>query len=151
MKVILTADIKNVGQKGDEKEAKPGYARNFLFPNALAVTADSIVGQEILMKKETQTDKEQEEIKKVAEIASKNQNLVIDFERKASTEGKLFGSVTIKEIKTLAEEKLKVKIESISPNLAIKEIGDHKINLALPGQQTLDIIVKVSALAGNKK
>ncbi len=151
MKVILTADIKSVGQKGEVKEVKPGYARNFLFPKNLAVTADSAIGQEIIAKKELETEKLQATIGKVAEIASKNQNLVIDFERKASSEGKLFGSVTIKEIKTLAEEKLKVKIESISPNLAIKEVGDHKINLALPGQQTLDIIVRISVLPGNKK
>ncbi|MCX6810157.1 MAG: 50S ribosomal protein L9 [Candidatus Berkelbacteria bacterium] len=151
MRVIFTSNIKNIGQKGEIKEVKPGYARNFLFPKNLAVTADSVIGQEIIAKKESEAEKQQETIGKVAEIASKNQNLVIDFQRKASSEGKLFGSVTIKEIKTLAEEKLKVKIESISPNLAIKEIGDHKINLALHGQQTLDIIVKVSALAGNKK
>jgi large subunit ribosomal protein L9 len=151
MKVILTADIKNVGQKGEEKEVKPGYARNFLFPKNLAVTADSKIGQEIIAAKESQSEKQQEEIQKVAEIASKNQDLKISFERKASSAGKLFGGVTTKEIKLAAEEKLGIKVESISPNLAIKETGEHKISLDLPGQQTLGIVVSVTALVAGKK
>ena len=151
MKVILTADIKNVGEKGNEKEVKPGYARNFLFPNGLAVTADSVLGQEMLSSKELEADKQQETNEKVAQIVSANQNLEINFKRKASSEGKLFGSITIKEIKLEAEKKLGLKIELLTPATGIKEVGTHKVSLQLPGKQILDVLVIVSALAGEKK
>jgi len=151
MKVILTANIKNIGEKGDLKEVKPGYARNFLYPKGLAVASDSVLGQEMLAKKESEAEKQQEEISKVAEIANKNQGLEISFARKASSEGKLFGSVSFKEIKAAAEEKIKIKVESMTPSTSVKEVGDHKYSLSLPGSQTLDVIIRVSALGQNKQ
>lgn len=150
MKVIFLADIKNVGQKGDEKEVKPGYARNFLFPRKLAVISDSVKGQEILATKESQSEKLEDDKKKMAEIANKNQGLEIKFNRKASSEGKLFGSVSIKEIKDASEEKLDTKVISIDPNMGIKQLGEHKYTLELLGQQKLDIRVVISALDGNR-
>lgn len=151
MKVILTSSIKNVGEKGDLKEVKPGYARNFLLPKNLAVAADSAVGQEIISAHESEVEKQQEEVSKVAEIANKNQGLEISFARKASSEGKLFGSVSLKEIKAVVEEKLKIKVESMTPNTSVKEVGDHKYSLGLPGSQTLDIVIQVLALNQKKK
>lgn len=149
MKVILTSDIKNIGQKGDIKEVKPGYVRNSLFPRGLAVTADSSPGQKILSIKESETEKQKEKVEKVAKIANANQNLEISFERKASKAGKLFGSVGTKEIKTVVEKKLGLKVESLEPNSAVKEVGEHKYILNLPGQQTLKIVVSVS-VSGEK-
>lgn len=151
MKVILTANIKNVGEKGDVKEVKPGYARNFLLPKNLAVVADSVVGQEMITKKESEVDKGQEAIEEIAKIVANNQNLKIEFQRKASSEGKLFGSVTTKEIKSELEKKLGVKIESMIPDTSVKDVGEHKYNLSLPGQQTLDITVSVITLDVVKK
>ncbi len=151
MKIILTSEIKNIGQKGDIKEVKPGYARNFLFPKDLAVPADSARGQEIIKIKETESEKQGEEIGKIAELVRANQNFIIKFERKASSEGKLFGSVAVKEIKVAAEKKLGTKVESLTPDHPVKEIGDHKYNLGFKGQQTLDIIVSIVPLSIKKK
>lgn len=145
MKVILTSDVKNIGQKGDEKDVKPGFARNFLLPNGLAVLSDSKDALELKAKKESDTAKEKLESEKIKQIISKNDNLVLGFEGKASPEGKLFGSIKTKEIVNKAEELLGTPVLSINPNEAIKSVGEHKITLAFKSGNSLLITVNVKS------
>jgi len=151
MKVILTADIKNIGLKSDEKEVKSGFARNFLFPRKLAVSADSLEGLKQLLAKKSETEKHQEEAKKIVEVAKQNLGITLTFERKASKGGRLFGSVSTGEIKSRAEEKLGTLVQSVKPNVAVKTTGAHKFTLILKENQKLDARVNILALNEGKR
>ncbi|MFA5157938.1 MAG: 50S ribosomal protein L9 [Patescibacteria group bacterium] len=145
MKVVLTADIKNIGQKGDEKEVKPGFARNFLFPKNLAIAFDSADAQALKSSKESEELKSRSESDKIRSIIAKSDNLTLSFKSKASKEGKLFGSISSKEIISQAEKKLGLKIASIEPSEAIKVTGDHIITLIFKTGDQLQVKVNVTA------
>ena len=114
MKVILIADIKNIGQKGDEKEVKPGFARNYLLPQGLAVLADSAEATKILSAAKKKNEERNREKEKVEEGLSKITDKELTFRRKASKSGKLYGGVSKKEILETIEQKMGIKLEEIS-------------------------------------
>lgn len=151
MKVILTADIKNIGQKGDEKEVKPGFARNFLFPKNLAIVADSPEGLRLLAAKESENQEHEGAAKKIAEIVSKNQGLTLNFNSKASSEGKLFGSIKIAQIENAVKEKTGTAPVKIDPSEPIKVVGEHKLTATFSEGQTLDFKVNIVPEKSGKK
>jgi len=151
MKVILTADVKNIGQKGDKKKVKPGFARNFLLPRGLAVTAESVRAKEIISAEEMKKQEKVQKDENIDKIITQNKDLEISFRQTASEEGKLFGSVTAKEIKEAVKKKIGIKVDSIEPNSAIKEIGDHQIIVKFKGGGTLQITTKISGSKSKKK
>jgi len=151
MKVVLTADIKNIGQKGDEKEVKPGFARNFLFPKNLAIAADSADAQALKSSKESEELKSRDESDKIKSIIAKSDGLILNFKSKASKEGKLFGSISSKEIISQAEKKLGLKIASIEPSEAIKTTGDHVVNLIFKTGDRLPITVSIAPETRTRK
>ena len=98
MKVILQEDVSGKGKKGQMVEVSPGYARNFLFPKNLAVeaTADNINTMKLKEKaRQAQIEREKEEARQIAE---KLKDCKVKVVAKAGAGGKLFGSVTTKEI-----------------------------------------------------
>lgn len=145
MKVILTADIKNVGQKGDEKEVKPGFARNFLFPHELAVLIDSSEAKKIIQdaeKKQEQKNKTTEKTKeKLTNIKSKD----IVFERKTSKSGKLYGGISEGEIVKKIEDEIGVKPEKIFADFPLKMVGDYLVKTDFPGNKGFEIKVIIRA------
>lgn len=120
MKVILTADVKGQGKKGDLINASDGYAKNFLLPKGLAVVADKTALNELEGKKSAaQFHKNQEEMR-AKELADNLEGKKVTFKAKSGENGKLFGSITAQdvanEIKSqlhLEVDKKKVQIESI--------------------------------------
>jgi len=151
MKVILTADIKNIGQKGDEKEVKPGFARNFLFPKNLAVEAGSPEGVKLLAAKESQTKEHEGAAKKIVDVVSKNQGLTLTFNSKASKEGKLFGSIKISQIESAVKEKTGTAPVKIEPSQPIKVVGEHQLTAIFSEGQTLDFKVNIMPEKSSKK
>lgn len=150
MKVVLTSQIKGLGRPGDEKEVKPGYARNFLFPNKLAVNYDSYEGDKVRAVKEAKERKDEKETKQISEIIIKHQGMRLVFSQKASSEGKLFGSIGTKEIGDKAEEKLGIKISAVVPEKAIKIVGEHHISFLFRDGQKMNAVVEVKN-SGSKK
>lgn len=120
MKVILKADVKGQGKKGDLINASDGYAKNFLLPKGLAVVADKTAINELEGKKNAaQFHKNQEELR-AKELADKLEGKKVTFKAKSGENGKLFGSITAQdvanEIKTqlhLEVDKKKIQLESI--------------------------------------
>ena len=120
MKVILTADVKGQGKKGDLINASDGYAKNFLLPKGLAVVADKTAINELEGKKNAaQYHKNQEEMR-AKELAESLEGKKVTFKAKSGENGKLFGSITAQdvanEIKSqlhIEVDKKKVQIESI--------------------------------------
>lgn len=98
MKVILLKDIKGTGKKGDVKEVSDGYARNFLFPKKLAVQAGNTELKELKEKQTSQQIKEQKEYEAAVELGKKMEEMNITMYSKAGDGGRLFGSITSKDI-----------------------------------------------------
>lgn len=98
MKVILLKDIKGTGKKGDVKEVSDGYARNFLFPKKLAVQAGNTELKELKEKQTSQQIKEQKEYEAAIELGKKMEEMNITMYSKAGDGGRLFGSITSKDI-----------------------------------------------------
>lgn len=105
MKVILKADVKSLGKAGDLVNASDGYARNFLFPKGLAVEANAAAMNEFKNKEKAKQFHKAEEIKAANELKERLDGKTVKLTAKAGANGKLFGSVTSKDVaKKINEE-----------------------------------------------
>lgn len=133
MKVILLEDVKNVGKKGQIINAKDGYARNFLFPKNLAIEATDVNLKNLENAKKKKEEKEREllEEAKILEESLMQKTLVI--KTKTGENGKLFGSITTKEISDLLEKEHGISIDKKKYELeeAIKAVGEYYVKIKL--------------------
>ena len=135
MEVIFIKDLKGQGKKGDIKTVKDGYAENFLIKNGYAV----IKNKENLAKlqKEQQNKKaEDEKNKKIAEeLKKKLDTLVLEFKVKTGEGEKVFGSVSLKQVKdALSKEGYKIEKSQIELTSSMASLGFHNIDINLyPG------------------
>lgn len=133
MKVILKQDIKGVGKKDQIINANDGYARNYLFPKDLAVPADKGNLTNLESKKASlahQKELEKEEAKKTAK---KIEGILLKLPVKSGENGKIFGSITSKEIADNLEKQYKIKVDKkkIALSEPIKILGMFKIEIKL--------------------
>ncbi len=98
MKVVLLQDVKAQGKKGDLVNVSDGYARNFLFPKGLAVEADAKVMNELKSKEEARLHKIEEEKAAARAVAEKLTGIVVKLKSTAGADGRLYGSITAKDI-----------------------------------------------------
>lgn len=98
MKVILKADVKSLGKKGDLVNTSDGYARNFLFPKGLAVEANASAMNDFNNKENAKKFHKAEELKAAKALAEKLEGKTFKLTAKAGANGKLFGSVTAKDV-----------------------------------------------------
>lgn len=98
MKVILKADVKSLGKKGELVNTSDGYARNFLFPMGLAVEANATAMNDFNNKENAKKFHKAEELKAAKAIAEKIEGKTFKLTAKAGANGKLFGSVTAKDV-----------------------------------------------------
>lgn len=133
MKVVLNKDIKGIGKKLQIVEVSEGYARNYLLPKKFASVADSKSINEAKTKNEATAFKKQTEINDAKKIKEKLEKGYIKFKHKIGDNGKLFGSITEKDI---AEEifktySIKIDKKKISLEMPIKELGSYVANVKL--------------------
>jgi large subunit ribosomal protein L9 len=131
MKIILIADVKTLGKKGDVKEVAEGYARNFLFPKKLAQAATETAIKNAAAQKEKEMTIDQANAQKMRQIADilKSQEIVLKSKEKG---GKLFGSISAKDIaKHLQQSGIELKDENIILKNPIKKIGEYEIEIRL--------------------
>lgn len=133
MKVILLQDVAGAGKKGEVKEVKDGYARNFLIPNRKAEFASPAAIQRVEVKKKSE-EAEKEIQKALAQKALemlKDVKVVLD--KRANEKGHLFEQVHLQEISTAIKDQAKLDIapEFIKIEKPIKEIGGHKISVEI--------------------
>ncbi len=133
MKVILQADVKGKGKKGDMVNVSDGYARNFLFPKGLALEASSKNIQIMKTKKAAADHKKAQDLAVAKELANKVSKCTVTLKAKAGENGKLFGSITSKDIAETLEEQHKIKIDKRKINLdeAIKTLGTTEIEVKI--------------------
>ena len=133
MKVILKADVRGKGKKGQMIEVAEGYARNFLMPKGLAVlaTADAVNTMRLQEKAKAKADAEAKAA--ATEIAEKLKGLQVKVVSKGGEGGKLFGAVTGREISAALKEQHGVDIDSkklVLPD-AIKSFGGYQVKAKL--------------------
>ena len=129
MKVIFNADVRGQGKKGEMKEVSDGYARNYLLPKGLAVAAtqDNLNAMKL---KEAAKKKQIEKEKAAALEASKKlESVVVKIAAKAGDSGRLFGSVTSKEISEALSKQFGIEIEKnkIVQAEPIKSFGSYEV------------------------
>lgn len=133
MKVILLEDIKGVGKKDQVINANDGYARNFLFPKKLAVPADK--GNMANLESKKSSEQHKKEIEKQAAIkdAKKMEEITLTLQVKSGDNGRIFGSVTSKEIVDTLEQQYKIKVDKKKVMLQepIKTLGAFNIQIKL--------------------
>ena len=130
MKIILLQDIENLGSKYEVKEAKPGYARNYLIPKGLAKPATKKLLEWAKIQQEKQEKKAEEELKKITEIVSKLDGLEITIPVKVGLENQLYESINIQKIKeSLKVQGFEINKSQIHLQNSISELGEFPIKI----------------------
>lgn len=145
MKVILLKDVKGIGKKGDLVNAKDGHARNYLLPRNLAVEATTQnMNQWKREKKEEQAQQEQE-YKEALDLKKELESLTLGFTSKAGENGKLFGSITAKDIseKLKKDHKINIDKRKIEMEDNIKDLGTTVVTVRVYPKVVAELKVKV--------
>ena len=129
MKVILNKDIAGTGKAGDIIEVSDGYARNFLIKKNLAVIADKKNINDLNGKKQAVAYQKAEAKKEAIQLAEKLKDQTVTIYMKAGTNGKLFGSVTMKDVSEAIFKTLGLKIDKkkLSTNIELKSYGCYTV------------------------
>lgn len=146
MKVIFTQDIKGKGKKGEVKEVSPGYAQNFLLKNNLAVEATPqnlarLEGQ----KKRAQKDAA-EELKEAQQLKAVLDETTVEMKAKSGEGGRLFGSITTKQIAEALKKQKDIKVDRRKMELpdAIRALGYTNVPIKLHPEVTATMKVHVT-------
>jgi large subunit ribosomal protein L9 len=147
MKVILKSDVKALGKNGEVKEVADGYARNFLFPRGLAVEATSGNLKVVADRKKQVQKKEQKEADEAQRLAERLNGASVQIKTKAGEGGRLFGSITAKEVAETLAATFKVSIDKRKLEIddVIKSLGSHSVKLHLYKGVVAEITVNVIA------
>ena len=130
MKVILLQDVKGVGKKDTIVNAADGYARNFLFPQKLAVEATPGAMKGIEKMRKAEADREAERRAQATETAGKLRGQKINMQVKCGAQGRLYGSITSAEVATELEKQHGVKIDKRDIKCEnIRAVGDVEIEV----------------------
>ncbi len=145
MDVILKADVKGLGKKGQKVKASDGYARNFLFPKGLAVEANAQSLTELRNREQSNQHKIDMEVAAANASKEKLQGKIVKMTAKAGNNGKLFGSVTSKEVAAAIEKQFAVKVDKRKITMDdIKNFGSYKIEVKL----YTNIIAEMTVMVG---
>lgn len=145
MDVILKADVKGLGKKGEKVKASDGYARNFLFPKGLAVEANAQSLTELRNREQSNQHKIDVEVAAANDSKAKLQGKIIKITAKAGNNGKLFGSVTSKEVAAEIAKQYAVKVDKRKISMDdIKTFGSYKIEVKL----YTNIIAEMTVMVG---
>lgn len=130
MKVILKQDVKGTGKKGDIIEASDGFAKNFLLKKNLAEIASTVAVNSLNNQKEAEAFHKAEELKQIKETAKNLNGTEVTIKIKCGEGGKVFGSVTSKEIASKLEELgFNIDKKKIVLKEAIKNVGIYKLDV----------------------
>ncbi len=146
MKIILLEDVKGVGKKGQTINASDGYARNFILPKKLGVEATPANMNTLKLQQKAEEKRKAEELAEARAAAEKLENLTVNIAVKTGEGGKLFGSVTNKEIAAALEKQHGLKIDKKKIVLAdqIKMVGERHVEVKLHPQVTAELKVKIT-------
>ena len=145
MKVILKQDVKGQGKKGELVTVSDGYARNFLFPRGLAIEADSQAMNELRNREESVAYHKKVEKDAALAAAATLKDKALTIHAKAGNGGRLFGSVTTKEVADALEKQIGVKVDKRKITMNdIKAFGTYTAEVKLYTGVTAEIQVVVA-------
>ena len=145
MKVILKKDVKGLGKKEQMVEVSDGYAKNFLLPKGVAVLANATNVNIMKTKKEAEKRKKEKEIENANKLAKEIKNIQLEIKAKSGGAGRLFGSITSKDIVEKLKQDFNIDIDKRKLNLqdSIKTLGEHDIEIKLYTNINTKLKVKV--------
>ncbi len=145
MKVILLCDVKGQGKKDQIVEVSDGYARNFLFPQKKAVPADAKATSELKSKEEAKQYRINEDRKAAAATAAKIEGIEVDIVIGHGADGRLYGSVTAKDIAEALKKRLSIDVDKRKIQLKenIKAYGKYSVEVKILADIGAKFIVNV--------
>lgn len=145
MKVILLEDVKSVGKKGELVNTSDGYAKNFLFPKKLAVEATKSNLNDFELKQKAEARRKKEEFEQAQAIAKELENKTVTVKVKTGENGKLFGSVTNKEVaeEIVKQTGLEIDKKKVSIGDPIKMVGERTAVIKLHPKVSAEITIKI--------
>lgn len=145
MKVILKQDVKTLGKKDQVVNVNDGYARNFLIPKGLAAEATPAALNEAKAKQEAEKHRKDVELAEAKALAAKLSELTVNIKSKAGANGKLFGSITGKDIAEQLKNQFKITLDKKCLNLPepIRSLGTTVIDVKLYAGVTAKLKVNV--------
>lgn len=149
MEVILREDVPSLGMIGDIVKVRPGYARNYLLPQGLAVPADRRNVEKLEHERRLIEVKKQRERGTYERLATSLGSLRLEIEARAGRGGKLFGSVTNLDVhKLLVEKGFEIDRRRIELSEPIKEIGEFRISVRVGQDISAELRLVVRAIGG---
>ena len=146
MKVILIEDVKSLGKKGEVVDVSDGYAKNKLLPGKLALEANNKNMNDLKLQKKHEEKVAQENLEAAQALAKDLEGKVVTVSVKAGEGGKVFGSVSSKEIAKAAKEQLGLELDKKKMQLddAIKTLGYHDVTIKLHPKVSATLRVSVT-------
>ncbi len=146
MKVIFLKDVKGQGKKGEVKEVSTGYAQNFLLKKNYAVEATKANVSKLEGQKQKAAKEAQEELEQAKELKKTLEELTVELKAKSGEGGRLFGSITSKQIAEVLKKSHKIKIDKrkIELNEPIRSLGYTNVPVKLHSDVTATLKVHVS-------
>ncbi len=146
MKVILLQDDKNLGKKGDVIEASDGYARNYILPKKIGVEANAKNMNDLKLQKAKEAKIAAEQLQAAKDLAAGLEVKTVEVKIKAGEGGRVFGSVSSKEIVTSCKEQHGIELDKKKVVLqeALKSFGYHEVSIKLHPQVTAKLKVHIS-------
>jgi large subunit ribosomal protein L9 len=147
MQIILIKDLDTLGQKNELVNVRPGYARNFLIPNKIAVEASSTNKAVMEQRAKHQVKQENKLLAEIAVVTAKLQEGPITVTAKTGTSGRIFGAITsIQVARAIREQKgYEIDRKRVSVSDEIKELGEFKIHINLGGAEPVEMDMHVVA------
>ncbi|NBI29205.1 50S ribosomal protein L9 [Chengkuizengella marina] len=145
MKVIFLQDVKGQGKKGEVKNVSEGYARNFLIPRGLVSVATGSNVKQLEQKKKSEQKKKDQQKQDAELLAKKIESTTIEMKTKAGEGGRLFGSITNKQIaEELKKQKIVVDKRKIELDSPIRTLGATKVPIKIHPEVTAVAKVQVT-------
>src|ERR1700747_727465 len=144
MEIILREDVDKLGARGQVVKVAPGYARNFLLPKRLAVTATEANKKIVEQERQAHVRKEAKLADEAGDLAKQLNGVVVTISQKAGENDQLFGSVTSKDVaEALAAKDFTIDRRKIQLDEPIKQLGEHKVVVRLHRDVTAEVTVNV--------
>ena len=145
MKVILLKDVKGTGKKGEVKEVSDGYARNFLLPKKMSYLSNNQAVKELKEQNKSAEIKAQKEYEEAVELGDKMKEMNIEIYSKAGEGGRLFGSITAKEIAEQLKKQKGIAVDKrkILLNEPIRVLGSRFVEIKIHQKVVTKIRVDV--------
>ena len=144
MKVILKEDVQNLGQQGDVVEVKPGYARNYLMPQKLAILFTKQQKKSIEEAQRVEERKLEREKDQLESVLKQVEDLSLSLKMQSEEDNKLFGSVTKLDIVKLLEENgITIDKKYVDLSSPIKTLGEHKVNIMFTKEMSASFTLTV--------